>query len=101
MNTTTTTTKTHLLGLQAGLTAARCIIAGARREIEGRLRGPGCDAERFAVRGAALYALENLYHDGLTPAARERLRRAKPPAGKTFINGVDALLHLAGWEDCP
>lgn len=84
-----------------GVPMGRQGIAGARREIEGRLRGPGCTAERFAVRGAALGALEELYHDGLTPAARERLRRVKPPAGRAFINGVDALLHLAGWEDCP
>ena len=96
-------TKIQLLGFQAGLTAARFIVTGARREIDALIRRgyPDYSPSRLAARGTALSGLEELYFTGLTTPARERLRRIAPPAGVTYINGYDALLHLAGWKDVP
>lgn len=93
--------KLTLLTFPATMTAARMILEGARREISARLLGPECKAERFAVRGAALKAIEELYYEGITEAARNRLRRIKPPKGKDYLSGRDALLDLAGWDSVP
>lgn len=94
-------TKIHKLGVQAGITAGRMIVAGARLEIEQRLMASDAGAERFAVRRAARLAIEELYFEGLTPAAQERLRRVKAPFGRTYLTGHDALIDLAGWESIP
>lgn len=87
-----------LLSYPASLTAAKMIVRGAANEI--RLRKLD-GAEAFAVRGAALRALDELYHDGLTESARNRYRRTKPPKGVVWVTGREALVSLAGWDEMP
>lgn len=92
---------TTKLGYNAAILAARLMCEGARIEITQRLMGEEAKAERFAVRGAALRQIRELYYTGLTASATEKLRRVKAPAGREYFSGNDALLDLAGWDSVP
>lgn len=92
---------TTKLGYNAGILAARMICEGAKREIESRLQGKAFEAERFAVRGAALAMIRELYYCAMNDKAQEKLRRIQPPAGRNYYTGHDALVDLAGWDSVP
>lgn len=78
-----------MLSFNAGIAVCKAIVLGAKVEIIGRSLS---DTERFAVRGAALNAIDNVYYDLMTPKAQDKMREQ---------GGKDALLTLAGWRDCP
>lgn len=78
-----------MLSFNASIVVCKAIVLGAKTEIIGRRLQ---DTERFAVRGAALNAIDNVYYDLMTPKAQDKMREE---------GGKDALLTLAGWHDCP
>ena len=78
-----------MLSFNASIAVCKAIVLGAKTEIIGRRLQ---DNERFAVRGAALRAIDSVYYDLMTPKAQDRMREE---------GGKDALLALAGWHDCP
>lgn len=78
-----------MLSFNAAVAVCKAIVDGAKHEITGRRLQ---DKERFAVRGAALRAIDNVYYDLMTPKARDKML---DKGGRT------ALLGLAGWDDCP
>ena len=82
-----------MLSFNATIAVCKAIVSGAAAEIRGRnLLGHERGPERFAVRGAALNAINNVYYDLMTPKARDKMRDK---------GGREALLELAGWDDCP
>lgn len=78
-----------MLSFNAAVAVCKAIVTGAEKEISGRCLQ---DREHFAVRGAALNAIDNVYYDLMTPKARDKMRDK---------GGREALLELAGWDDCP
>lgn len=79
-----------MLSFNAAVAVCKAIVDGAKHEITGSA-GIFVDA-RFAVRGAALNAIDNVYYDLMTPKARDKM---------IDKGGMTALLELAGWNDCP
>lgn len=81
----------------AAVAVCKAIVLAARVEISSRNL---TSEERFAVRGSALGAIDNVYYDLLCEKGRDKLRNMA--AGQVAsCPARDILLQLAGWEDCP
>lgn len=75
------------------MTRAQCVTAGiaiceAAERMGTNNQGPQGDIARHAGRGACIYAMDNIWYDGMSCAARE-----------SFGFNKDAFYKECGWPD--
>jgi hypothetical protein len=89
------------ISYSAAVQAVQAICQGAAEEINSRNLSHG---EKFAVRGAALRAIDAIYYDMITHSARDVIRRAiarRAPNTMGSAPSRDHLLEVGGWEKVP
>lgn len=79
--------KLTLLGANAAVTAGTAICNAAKRATE---QNPGAEnaSSRHAARGTCIYAIDNLWYDGMTEAAKQKYNYDR-----------DAFYKACGWPD--